>query len=669
MSPPAEGKHELEKTTEKGASARAGKSTSLSSYNNVISSTKSSCRKLTLVDTKPAPYVAVLSATYALRWKANTAYAAGDAVLNPAGDVVTAKAAFTSGSSYDATNWNLSNSFVKAPTVNPTYLGMTPGYDPGANGANRWFTAEEQIARSMSWCILTDPKYGGVDLTGLVDATAVVQAAINDCANAQKTLWIPPIRAGFINIAGTLNLVLGKFNGILGAGRGATGGTTGTLLKKTTNGTLLAGVGTGVTTPTRVWFDIRDMSLLGGGGTGVLVKLQRVSDSNLDGIRFAGQADTLLQMTEWWNCNVDKCFFQNGGSGDTNPVVLMDGATDPTNGASGNTISFTACEWEANTGTDVKITGCPGGGVGAGQDWTVGVQFTNCKLERNSGSYPLVYLERAGGVVFTGGFMHFGTGATSPHIIQSGVACVPSRPNGFVNVHISGNKWTGSGAGSDAVVPYFVDHTVGSMVFSNVTMNGNPTSAFFHVGAGVGLNDLRLSNVPVTDRSKLFFDERPGSTQNLGTVEVPARYVQQGATVITPSLGADQVVYKMLQSVKTDGNVTIPSDAAAGRPIRVRVLWYSPGTAGNVRLEARAKPGMQGGSNTIATPAEVQPVVITVPATANQVVQTSFTFAATANPGHLVPVTLSRNGADATDTLTGSDIRILQVELRYERAF
>jgi hypothetical protein len=169
----------------------------------------------------------------------------------------------------------------------------------------------------------------------------------------------------------------------------------------------------------------------------------------------------------------------------------------------------------------------------------------------------------------------------------------------------------------------------------------------------------------------LLHDERPGSTLNLGSVEVPARYVQQGSTAVAPTLTADQVVYKMLPAVKTDwlGSVTIPSDAATGRPIRIRVLWYTPGTGGNVRLEARAKPGLQGGSTTVSTAAEMQAVLVTAPATASQMVQTTFTFAATANPGQVVPVTLSRNGADATDTLIGFDVRIFQVELRYERAF
>jgi lysophospholipase L1-like esterase len=50
------------------------------------------------------------------KWKANTAYAAGDPVLTPTGDTVTAKVSFTSGSTFSAANWNYS----------PTYLAATP---------------------------------------------------------------------------------------------------------------------------------------------------------------------------------------------------------------------------------------------------------------------------------------------------------------------------------------------------------------------------------------------------------------------------------------------------------------------------------------------------------------------------------------------------------------
>jgi len=48
-----------------------------------------------------------LNATYGPKWKATTAYLAGDKVVSPEGIVVTALSAFTSGATYDSTKWRL----------------------------------------------------------------------------------------------------------------------------------------------------------------------------------------------------------------------------------------------------------------------------------------------------------------------------------------------------------------------------------------------------------------------------------------------------------------------------------------------------------------------------------------------------------------------------------
>jgi hypothetical protein len=53
-----------------------------------------------------------LNAAFVPKWKPTTAYLAGDAVLSPAGDTVTAKVNFTSGASYSAANWNLSPTYA-----------------------------------------------------------------------------------------------------------------------------------------------------------------------------------------------------------------------------------------------------------------------------------------------------------------------------------------------------------------------------------------------------------------------------------------------------------------------------------------------------------------------------------------------------------------------------
>lgn len=54
------------------------------------------------------------NARKAVIWQPNTAYAAGDIVIAPNGDVVKAKAAFTSGGAYDGTKWTVSSTFAPA---------------------------------------------------------------------------------------------------------------------------------------------------------------------------------------------------------------------------------------------------------------------------------------------------------------------------------------------------------------------------------------------------------------------------------------------------------------------------------------------------------------------------------------------------------------------------
>jgi hypothetical protein len=54
-----------------------------------------------------------LNATFVPKWKATTAYTAGDKVVNPSGDVVSAISTFTSGASYNAANWALPTTYVR----------------------------------------------------------------------------------------------------------------------------------------------------------------------------------------------------------------------------------------------------------------------------------------------------------------------------------------------------------------------------------------------------------------------------------------------------------------------------------------------------------------------------------------------------------------------------
>jgi len=87
-----------------------------------------------ILDPKP-PTRAELTATYVPRWKANTAYLAGDPVLSPNGDTVTAKVNFTSGTTYSATNWTVSNTYagksVETSKVDKSGTGYVYAIDYG----------------------------------------------------------------------------------------------------------------------------------------------------------------------------------------------------------------------------------------------------------------------------------------------------------------------------------------------------------------------------------------------------------------------------------------------------------------------------------------------------------------------------------------------------------
>jgi hypothetical protein len=67
-----------------------------------------------------------LRAAFVPFWKPSTAYTAGQIVLNPSGQTVSANATFTSGASYSASNWTLVSG-GGAPTVvdNGSYVTMT----------------------------------------------------------------------------------------------------------------------------------------------------------------------------------------------------------------------------------------------------------------------------------------------------------------------------------------------------------------------------------------------------------------------------------------------------------------------------------------------------------------------------------------------------------------
>ena len=413
-------------------------------------------------------------------------------------------------------------------------------------------------------------------------------------------------------------------------------------------------------------FRMRNIEFHGGDLSGTMLNLAGVSNSEMVGVKLCFGTGTMLRLSQWFNSSLTRCYFQNGGSGTTSPAVVMDYESTIALSSSSNTVHFIGCEWEFNGGTDLRITGSDGSGSGGQpQDWTIAVFLTNCKMERIIGNYPLIDIDRGGAIEFSDCFFHLAGSATAAHVWMKGTACVPVRPVTFSNCNFSSNTWNGSGATTGAVIPYFIDMTTGVMLISNCGMNGNPTSDFIHIGSAVGLADVRLSNVSVTNRSILFQDDRAGSLYGYGTIPLTAAF-----STIAASLSVNRVIWNLPDAATntiTYYNVAIPADAAPGRPIKIRVLWYSDSNAGAIRWDVGYRyltlsgDLITGGQTDILT-------TVTVPGTANNTTTTTFQAASSVNPeANYIAIYLARIGADAADTCTGGG-RVLGAELLYELA-
>lgn len=130
-----------------------------------------------------------LSATYVPKWKAATAYLAGDKVLSPNGDVVSAIANFTSGTSFNPANWNLSPTYA-APII----------VQPGDNVATKWAAAEAAgrdlvitpgtyaLTAGLTWQSYKHSVIGmgdvTLDFTGMASGYAITVRGVGTLGNA-----------------------------------------------------------------------------------------------------------------------------------------------------------------------------------------------------------------------------------------------------------------------------------------------------------------------------------------------------------------------------------------------------------------------------------------------------------------------------------------------------
>jgi hypothetical protein len=178
------------------------------------------------VTTPGTPTQAALSATYAQQWKPTTAYAAGQPVVNPTGDVVTSKTAHTSGASYNPANWNLSASYATPARAAAAIadakarqrvsagigLGLVPVVDrqvqcssgylsSAAQGMFRW---AHTIRESFGVLRLVFTNYHGgpaESVTGAITVKASLEAPVNAVTATRPATTTPVLFSGVQSIS------------------------------------------------------------------------------------------------------------------------------------------------------------------------------------------------------------------------------------------------------------------------------------------------------------------------------------------------------------------------------------------------------------------------------------------------------------------------------------
>jgi hypothetical protein len=488
------------------------------------------------------------------------------------------------------------------------------------------------------------------NFTALQSAQAAVIAANGG------GLWFPPGVYQVDTTSGALfDLAANIHVAYLGAGAGNVTGTyAGTSVIKRTAGTnpILRAQGTGNTGTTRGHVSVGGVELHGGGLAGKVCVFSRCSEVTFFDVRLSNALHDLLHATQLWNSRFVACFFYAGGNG-TTPAVLLDAQTGEGSLAACNTVQFAGCEWEANTGTDLRLSGSRSDSA-----FAYGITFTNTKMERQvaSATYPVIDLDYAARLHFAGfDISAGGTGTTS--------ALVTSATDGPNDAGSGGIHFTGGTFSHTATPTYYLEADSGFWTLSAVTFNGAPGTSYVRIGSGVGVRGWRHNGIRFQDITKDVTDQRTG-TFTAGQVlrRVPIEF-SSGTEVALGWIRAWELADATTQKVA--GVIRIADDYEQGAAITARVTWTSATTTGNVRWQFEHQPISNTTDIATTTPAAVT-TTDSAPGTANAAKFTDFAVGANYAQGGLLPWSISRLGADAADTLADT-VRVLSVDLIYRK--
>jgi len=175
-----------------------------------------------------------LDASYVPRWKPNTAYTLGQQVVLPDNQIGSAKAAFTSGATYDATKWTLftaldlltnatsasevvlRTNYILNPSVGTTMTGWAMNNSGGATTAAIWSQGAPGAGASSYRATVTTAPTGAGFGPKITNPVGTVPGKAGDAMAAG--VWVYP------SVACNMFVSLAVFNGAT-QGSGANGST------------------------------------------------------------------------------------------------------------------------------------------------------------------------------------------------------------------------------------------------------------------------------------------------------------------------------------------------------------------------------------------------------------------------------------------------------------
>lgn len=252
------------------------------------------------------------------------------------------------------------------------------------------------------------------------------------------------------------------------------------LVRKKAGAPILKAVGT--SSKSRVFLEVGDLEFSGSATAGTLVHVERGNTVQFHRVTFARVAGTGLLMRNAYNSSGSELRFVAAGKGTAEPACLFDGV-DAEQGGS-DTVQWTNLQFEANGGTDLKMTGDKTNSTGS---VTTTVQMSQIKMEGGTADAvdcPYLDLDYTQGCKFSNVAIGMHGGRKVPPLRKSH-PFGGSRADQFVNLTID--------KVGEGTFECGIDHMKAALQLENVTILGVPVA--IKVRATVAPGDFQLGNL------------------------------------------------------------------------------------------------------------------------------------------------------------------------------